>query len=555
MNRVLWGRRLIAGIVVLALAYVVTGRLGLELAHYQSNVTLVWPPTGIALAALVLFGWRLWPGVFLGALAVNLSVGTPLLGALGVAIGNTLEAVLGVLVLVHLTRFDPAFARTRDVLTFFAVGAFGCTLVSASVATATLALIGGLDGRDGGVVWLLWWLGDLGGALLVAPLLLVCARGSPRWAELASRKESWAVLALVVASSVAAFGPWLAGHWVASLLAFLPFPFVIWAGMRLGPRGVVIAVALTCSAAIVGTALGGGPFAGRSPHESLLFLWAYGAALGASAAILAAAVAERDAAEAARQQAEDARRAIEVQMERAQRLEMLGVLASGIAHDFSNLLTIVRANAELAAIDASVETTAALADIGRASDRARMLCRQLLDYAGGSVRRPEPVRLDELALDVAGLLGSALPKSIELSIQTGEVAPAVMADPGQLRQVLMNLVLNAVDAIGAPEGRVAVRVYAADAPSIPLDDAHLRPEAIPLRWAILEVEDDGDGMDDATRRRVFEPFFTTKEHGRGLGLAALLGIVRAHGGGVRVMSRPGAGTTFQVLLPVPEAAQ
>ena len=362
------------------------------------------------------------------------------------------------------------------------------------------------------------------------------------------------MLALVVASSVAAFGPWLAGHWVASLLASLPLPFLIWAGMRLGPRGAVIAVALTCGAAALGTAFGGGPFAGRSPHESLLLLWAYGATLGASAAILAAAVAERDAAETARQRAEEARRALEVQMERAQRLEMLGVLASGIAHDFSNILTIVRSNAELAAVSGPAEATTALADIEHAADRAGMLCKQLLDYAGGSVRRPETVRLDEVALDVRRLLGRSISKTTELSIQTGEDAPSVIADPGQLRQVLMNLVLNAADAIGTNAGRVTLRVYAEDARAIALDAAHLRPDAIPARWAVLEVEDDGEGMDEATRRRVFEPFFTTKEHGRGLGLAALLGIVRAHGGAVRVESSPGAGTTFQVLLPIRDAS-
>jgi two-component system cell cycle sensor histidine kinase/response regulator CckA len=164
------------------------------------------------------------------------------------------------------------------------------------------------------------------------------------------------------------------------------------------------------------------------------------------------------------------------------------------------------------------------------------------------------VRLDEVALDVRRLLGGTIAKTTELSLHTGDDAPSVIADPGQLRQVLMNLVLNAVDAIGSRAGHVELRAYTADAGAVSLDDAHLRPDAIPERWAILEVQDDGEGMDEATRRRVFEPFFTTKEHGRGLGLAALLGIVRAHGGAVRVVSRPGAGTTFQVLLPAPDPA-
>ncbi|MCZ7687389.1 MAG: MASE1 domain-containing protein [Sandaracinaceae bacterium] len=292
---ILHGRRLLAANALLALTYVALGRVGLEIAHYQANATLVWPPTGVALAALVLWGPRLWPGLFVGAFLVNLSVPTPLAGALGIALGNTLEAVLGSLLLVRVARFDAAFARTRDVLTFLAIGAFGCTVLSATIGTATLGAIGALEGRDAGLVWLIWWLGDVGGAVLVAPVVFVLARGRPRWSALAARAESWIVLSLVIGSSVAAFGPWLAEGWLpaARALLLLLFPLLAWAGMRLGPRGAVTAAALAGAIAAIATAAGVGPFAGPSVHESLLVLWAYGTGLGACAAILAAAVAER----------------------------------------------------------------------------------------------------------------------------------------------------------------------------------------------------------------------------------------------------------------------
>lgn len=546
---ILHGRRLLAANALLALTYVVLGRVGLEIAHYQANATLVWPPTGVALAALVLWGPRLWPGLFVGALLVNLSVPTPLPGALGIAVGNTLEAVLGSLLLVRVARFDAAFARTRDVLTFLAIGAFGCTLLSATIGTATLGAIGALEGRDAGLVWLIWWLGDVGGAVLVAPVVFVLARGRPRWSALAARVESWIVLSLVIVSSVAAFGPWLAERWLpaARALLLLLFPLLAWAGMRLGPRGAVTAAALAGAIAAVATAAGVGPFAGPSVHESLLVLWAYGTGLGACAAILAAAVAEREAAEAARRKAESELRAIEVRMERAQRLETIGVLASGVAHDFNNILTIVRANAEVAAAGAPTEIAPALADIEEAAARAGGLCKQLLDYAGGSVRRPEAVRLDELALDVRRMLRGGIPKKVTLDAGVDEAW--VLADRQQMQQVVMNLVINAAEAIGAREGRVGLRVRVLPAEAVALERAYLAPEEVPARWVSLEVEDDGEGMDEATTRRVFDPFFTTKEHGRGLGLAALLGIVRAHGGALLVESRKGAGTRFTVLLP------
>lgn len=240
-------------------------------------------------------------------------------------------------------------------------------------------------------------------------------------------------------------------------------------------------------------------------------------------------------------------RQLQHQLQRSQKMEALGKLAGGVAHDFNNILTIVRANAEVAAAGAPTEIAPALADIEEAAARAGGLCKQLLDYAGGSVRRPEAVRLDELALDVRRMLRGGIPKKVTLDAGVDEAW--VLADRQQMQQVVMNLVINAAEAIGAREGRVGLRVRVLPAEAVALERAYLAPEEVPARWVSLEVEDDGEGMDEATTRRVFDPFFTTKEHGRGLGLAALLGIVRAHGGALLVESRKGAGTRFTVLLP------
>ncbi len=547
--RRLEGLRLVGAVATLTVAYVALGRLGLSLAHYQHNATLVWPPTGLALAALVLHGRRLWPGAFLGALVVNLLVGSALTAALAIALGNTLEAVAGAWLLERL-RFHPGFSRLRDVLVFGLV-VLGCTTISATIGTAGLGAAGALAGRDPRLVWLIWWLGDVGGAVLVAPLLLVGLRGRPSWAGLARRLESWLVLSLLALVTVASFFGLFAAKWLALFLGTLPFPFLIWAGLRLGPRGAVLGAAVVAALAVIGTAAGHGPFVAQTPQESLLALWAYALAMGASAVILAAAVAERDDAEAARRAAEEARAAVQTQMEHTQRLESLGVLAGGIAHDFNNLLLAIRGNAELLSRQLAADERAArrLGEIEHATSRAADLCRQLLDYAGKNVRRPRPLGLAALVDDVLRLVAGSVPEGVRVEVDRGVDVPDVMGDAPQLRQVVMNLLLNAVEALEGGDGEVRVRLAVVERDHAWLAHTFLASEAAPGRFVALVVEDTGIGMDAATLERLFEPFFTTKAYGRGLGMAAVAGIVKAHGGAVKVTSAPGEGTRFEVCLP------
>lgn len=551
------GLKLASAVAALAITYVVLGRLGLALAHYQDNASLVWPPTGLALAALVLFGRRLWPGVFLGALLVNLSIGSSLAAALPIAAGNTLEAVVGALLLVRVGRLDPALSRLRDVLVF-GLGLMPCTVISASVGVASLGATGGLEGRDGALVWLIWWLGDVGGAVLVAPLILVGLRGRPTWSSLARRPESFVVLGVIVLLALAAFGGVLGPRWswLGLVLSSLPFPFLIWSGLRLGPRGAVLAAVTVAAIAVAGTAAGHGPFAGPRAHESLLILWAYSMCMGACAVILAAAVAERDDAEAARRAAEEERRAVQLQMEHTQRLESLGVLASGVAHDFNNLLVAIRGNAELLQrhLDGDERAERRLSEIEHASVRAAELCRQLLDYAGKNVRRPRPTSASALIDDVLRLVAGSIPATVRVTTEHEADVPDVLADESQLRQVIMNLLLNAVEAVGDHEGEVIVRVRVATHDRAYLAGPALPSEAAPGRFVVIEVEDDGVGMSEATLAHLFDPFFTTKEFGRGLGMAAVAGIVRAHRGAVRVRSELGVGTVFAVSLPLAPSA-
>ena len=252
-----------------------------------------------------------------------------------------------------------------------------------------------------------------------------------------------------------------------------------------------------------------------------------------------------------RKQAEEEKRNLERQVQQAQRLESLGVLAGGIAHDFNNLLMAVLGHAELASEEISPMSAARgnLAEITTAARRAADLCRQMLAYAGKSSFSLERVGLRELVEEMAHLLKTAISKKAILNLNLERGLPPIEADPSQIRQIVMNLIINASEAIGDRSGVITVAVGATRCDEEYLRRTELRNDLPPGLYVHLEVTDTGGGMDAQTRSRIFEPFFTTKFTGRGLGLAAALGIVRVHKGALKVYSEPGKGTTFKILFP------
>jgi signal transduction histidine kinase len=528
--------RLVSAILAFALLYFLLGWAGLQLAGVHENVTLIWAPTGLALGALVVGGWRLWPGVFLGAIGVNLLVDTAVLPALGIAFGNTAEALVGWALLVKVARFSPRLARTRDVLAFIGFGVLGCTLISATVGLGVLWLSGSVSTEVAHLVWLSWWLGDAGGALVVAPIIFVAVQGSPPWTKLVGRPEALVVLLLLIVDVSVVYSWRYEDLWQRPLALFSVLPLLTWAGLRLGPRGGVAALAVVAVTSVLGTSLELGPIMVLEFQTRMVVLWAYIAMCGSMVMIFASTNAERREAERGRGEAE-------VALQRKQRLESLGVLAGGVAHDFNNLLAVIRLNAHLALdkLEDPEGLRQALEEVNDATTRAAGLCDQLLTYAGKSEPALRPLQLDKVVADLARLWRSSLPKNVELKLDLDEPPPTVRADDTRMQQVAMNLVLNAAEAIGDAPGEVIVRVRLVEVG----DNEEVEPGA----YVLLEVEDDGEGMTEDVRAHLFDPFFTTKFHGRGLGLAGVHGIVSAHGGAVRVRSELGRGTTMRVYLP------
>ena len=254
--------------------------------------------------------------------------------------------------------------------------------------------------------------------------------------------------------------------------------------------------------------------------------------------------------------AEAERTALERKVLQSQKAESLAVLAGGVAHDFNNLLVGVLAGADLLREEVALSGDAAetVGHIRTAALRAAELTQQMLAYAGKGQFVVEKLDLASLVREMLALVRSAVPRTIAFEFQADGPPAPVQADATQLRQIVLNLVTNASEAIGDGPGRVVVRVGIELRAQRELALLHAAPEMSPRGpYAVLEVTDDGSGMDVALLQRIFDPFYTTKFTGRGLGLAALLGIVRAHRGGLHVTTAPGGGTTFRVYLPLADA--
>ncbi len=255
-----------------------------------------------------------------------------------------------------------------------------------------------------------------------------------------------------------------------------------------------------------------------------------------------------------RKRGEKERLALERKIQETQKLESLGVLAGGIAHDFNNILMAVLGNADLALdrLPAMSPARGNLREIESASRRAADLCSQMLAYSGKGKFVIEPIDLSALVEEMHHLLDASTSKKAVLRLDLAEEIPAVRGDATQIRQVVMNLVINASEAIGERSGMITVSTGVRDCDAEFLEATLLKENVRPGRYVFLAVSDTGCGMTAETRRRVFEPFFTTKFTGRGLGMSAVLGIVRGHQGTLQLISEQGDGAEFTILFPALE---
>jgi diguanylate cyclase (GGDEF)-like protein len=292
------GNRRPANLAFFALLYVVSGKLSLQLAFLHPSVTAVWPNSGIALAALLILGTDVWPCIFVGAFLVNISTAGSLATSVAIAIGNTLEAVAGAWLVRRFASGKDSIFRSLDFLKFAILAGLVSTSLSATVGVTSLCVGGFADWKDYWPVWATWWLGDMGGDIVVAPVFLLWASGlGNRWKWTRLRLEAVLLLVCVVLAGQIVFNGILLPSGKNYPLEYLCMPFLAWAALRFGQRESAVAMLVFSGSAIWGTLGGFGPFGRESLNESLVLLQAF---LGVSATltmILSAEVSERRRAE------------------------------------------------------------------------------------------------------------------------------------------------------------------------------------------------------------------------------------------------------------------
>ena len=659
--------RYTALVVLLAALYATAGWIGLRYVTIGHNVSLVWPSAGIAFAALVLLGGRYWPGVLLGAFLANVTTPAPLAAVLGISVGNTVEALLAAYFLRRVAGSRPQLEDPLHARTLVLVAVPVAALAAALIGVGTLVAVGELAPGAATQALIMWWGGDALGMLVVAPVAFSWA-ARPRFRDTRRLLE---VVALVVGTAAAADLGLLQSFRLPALeeveYAYLLFPFVVWAGVRFGPRGASLITLVVSMVAVWHTARGGGPFLVGSVGGTLLAVACYLLVLSITGLVVASAVwSERERATRALQQSEERlrlaldsarmgiwywsvehnaltwddnlralynlapddvvadyeqfigrvhpddrqyvgrsverallkgealdyefrillpdgrvrwiadqgrvgrdargkpvyltgvcmdvteRRSSEERLRQSHRMESVGRLAGGVAHETNNQMSVVLGAASfvLGRSDIPEAVRADVEHIRKAAERTSSVTAQLLAFSRRQILRPVPLELNGLVKSWDGVLRRIMGEDCTVLLRPGDGVGAIQADPGQLEQVLLNLALNARDAMPRG-GTLTVETFVAE-----LTTEYARRHAgVAMRagyYAVLAVSDTGHGMDRDTLGHVFEPFFTTKGvgHGTGLGLSTVYGIVKQSDGYVWAYSEPGRGSTFKIYLPL-----
>jgi len=537
--------------LIVAIVYFAGAELGLSLATLHQNVTPVWPPTGIAIAALLIFGGRVWPGVFIGALAANLPTSISVASAIGIATGNTLEAVIAWFLLQRSKRWGRSFDSVGDVMIFIVYAAVLAPLVSATIGSLSLCL--GDPGQWTRFVWiwLTWWMGDGFGALIVSPLLL--SWSSSRKIDRRDIPELASLFVLLLIVVMIVFGGWFPGPVKIYPLAYLCLPCLLWAALKFDQRIVTSAIVLMAGLAIRGAKHGYGPFVQSSANVTLLLLMSFVGTSSLMTLLVAAVTTERRKAEA-----EKWRLASELEMHRGRLLQresharqqaeeasrLKEEFLATVSHELRTPLNAVVGWSKLlrsGKLDAD-GASHAVEVIERNAAAQRQIIEDLLDVSRivtGKLRiSTQPV---DLLLVIHAAIDAVRPaaeaKEIKISMHIEAPDAIVKADVERLQQVFWNLLANAVKF--TPHAGV-IDVYLERRDSL----------------AEIRIEDTGPGVPPEFLPHIFERFSqadgssTRKHGGLGLGLAIVRHLVELHGGTVSAANRQdGSGAILTVCLP------
>src|SRR5438552_11263951 len=519
---------------ILTVIYFIVGKLSLQLAFVHPSASPVWPPAGIALAALVVFGYRTWPAIFLGAFLVNVTTAGNIGTSLCIATGNTLEAVCGAWLVNRFAGGTRMFERAQDVFKF-AVAVMVSTAVSPTFGVTSLAVGGLADWANYRAIWLTWWLGDATGALVVAPLLILWSIG-PRWRLNPKRHLEVGLLLLVLLMlGEAVFGGWFPITARNYPISFICGPIVIWMAFRFTQRETATGIFVLSAIAIWGTLRGFGPFVMATENQSLLIAQTFTAVLVITALALAAGMAEGWRAE----EAIEYHKAVVDEANRTKE-NFLAMLS----HELRTPLTPV-----IAALDVlesvpsqSEDSKASLPMIRRNVELESQLIDDLLDLTRIAKDKLQ-LKFDQIdahqaisnVAEICRMEANARRLRVYLNLRAG--AHHVTADVTKFQQIIWNLLKNAIK-------------FTNENGEITISSSNPSPQVL-----TIIVGDTGIGIEPEILERIFDPFeqgdrsFQRRFGGLGLGLAISKSLAQAHGGTLAVASEGrDRGSTFVLTM-------
>src|SRR6266487_4038603 len=526
---------------IVTIVYFIAGKLGLSLAFLYASASPVWPPAGIALAVLLLLGYRIWPAIFVGAFLVNATTAGNVASSLAIAAGNTLEAVCGAWLVNRFAGGTSVFDRPQGVFKF-AVAAAVSTIISPFFGVTSLALGGFADWANYGAIWLTWWLGDTTGDLLIAPLIILWSVASKRQWNRSQAVEVGVLLLLLFVLSEAVFGGWLTISARNYPIAFICGPIVIWTAFRFTQRETATGIFILSAIAIWGTLHGFGPFVRETENQSLLALQSWAAVLTITAMALSAGMAERQRAEEALQQ----QKAV---IETANRTK--DQFLAMLSHELRPPLTpVISALEGLETEPGQTEDAkAALAMIHRNVELETQLIDDLLDVTRIAKDKLQlrfvPVDAHLAISNVVEICrAEADSKKLHVHLNLRANTHNVAADAAKFQQIIWNLLKNAIK-FTPEEGEIAI------------SSLNPSPEVL-----TISMRDTGIGMDPEVMQRIFDPFeqgnrsLERRFGGLGLGLAISKSLAQAHGGTLTAKSGGrDRGSTFQLSMQTTPPAE
>jgi signal transduction histidine kinase len=506
---------------ILIFVYFIAGKFGLVLASLHASASPVWPPAGIALAALLLLGYRAWPAIFIGAFLVNVTTAGNVVTSFAIAAGNTLEALAGAWLVNRFAGGTNVFDRPQGVFKF-ALAAAISSIISPAFGVTSLALASFANWANYGAIWLTWWLGDTTGDLVFIPLVVLWSAASKRRWTKREAVEVGALLLLLLLLSGVVFGGWLEISARNYPVTFICGPIVIWMAFRFSQRETATSIFVLSAIAVWGTLHGFGPFVRQTENESLLSLQCWTAVLSITVMALSAGMAERRRAEEELLQ----QKAV---VESANRTK--DHFLAMLSHELRTPLTpVISALESLETGPAQTEDTrSALAMIRRNIELETQLIDDLLDFT--RIAR-DKMQLRFAPVDAHLAISSVVEicraeadsKKLRVHLNLRANPHHVAADAAKFQQIIWNLLKNAVK-------------FTPDAGEIAISSSNPSPEVL-----MISVRDTGIGMEPEIMQRIFDPFeqgnrsFERRFGGLGLGLAISKSLAQAHGGTLTAQS-------------------